>query len=279
MAEIREVVAQTQIFARNIRRNILSMAYHAGSSSAHIGGAMSLADILGVLFGGFMNIDNSDPEWVDRDRFILSKGHGCLAYYAALSEIGYIPREELNTFEKTGSRLLGHPIMDRSIGIDFSNGSLGMGLSLGIGVALAARWRKKNHKVIVVLGDGECNEGSVWEAAMSASHYGLSNLMIVVDHNSLQQTGRNESIMDLRNLVSKWSSFGWNALDIDGHDHGTLMREFNRPSGGCVPRAFICRTVKGRGVRSFEGDNSWHHAVLTRSHYETALAEINRVND
>ena len=279
MAEIREVVAQTEIFARNIRRNILSMAYHAGSSSAHIGGAMSLADILGVLFGEFMNIDKSDPEWVDRDRFILSKGHGCLAYYAALSEIGYISREELNTFEKTGSRLLGHPIMDRSIGIDFSNGSLGMGLSLGIGVALAARWRKKHYKVIVVLGDGECNEGSVWEAAMSASHYGLSNLMVVVDHNSLQQTGRNESIMDLKNLASKWSSFGWDALEIDGHDHDTLTREFNRLSLGCVPRAFICRTVKGRGVKSFEGDNAWHHAVLTKSHYESALAEINRVND
>ena len=186
--------------ARRLRRSILEMALEAGSSSAHIGGALSIVDITTVLFGQVMRYSKTDPEWAERDRYILSKGHACLAYYAALHDIGYISDAEKLSFEKTGSRLLGHPVMDRSIGIEFSNGSLGMGLGLGIGVALAGKKRGKDYKVFVVMGDGECDEGSVWEAAMAASHFRLDNLVVIVDRNRYQQTGTNDFIMELGEL-------------------------------------------------------------------------------
>ena len=157
--------------SQQIRRSIFDMAYNAGASSAHIGGALSIADINATLFGAVMKLDPKDPEWPDRDRYILSKGHACLAYYAALGQVGYLSSEELISFEKTGSPLLGHPVMNRSKGIEFSNGSLGMGLSLGVGLAIAGKRRRKDYKVFVVIGDGECNEGSIWESAMASSHF------------------------------------------------------------------------------------------------------------
>ena len=184
-------------FAFNIRKNILEMAFAAGSSSSHFGGALSIADIISVLFSHQMKIDSKNPKWEDRDRFILSKGHACLSYYAALCEVGYIPKEELSSFEKDETNLLGHPVMNRDLGIDFSNGSLGMGLSLGIGVAIAAKKKKKDFNVYVIIGDGECNEGSVWESAMAAPHYKLNNIFAIIDKNNFQQTGSNKNIVSL----------------------------------------------------------------------------------
>ena len=198
-----ESINEIKIFALNLRKKILDMSLIAGADSSHFGGALSIVEIVSVLFSDIMRINKNNPLWEGRDRFILSKGHACLAYYAALSEIGYISDDELKTFEKNESNLLGHPVINRNLGIEFSNGSLGMGLSLGIGVCLGLKKKNMKNQVYVVLGDGECNEGSIWEGAMSASNFNLENLTVLVDHNKFQQTGSNHEIMKLDNLRDK----------------------------------------------------------------------------
>jgi transketolase len=261
-------------FSVKIRENILSMAYAAGSSSAHIGGALSIADIVSLLFFHKMKIDLKNPLNENRDRFILSKGHACLAYYAGLSELGFITKNELQTFEKNNSNLLGHPVINRELGIEFSNGSLGMGLSLGIGVALASKKKKKNINVFVILGDGECNEGSVWEGAMASPNFQLDNLHVIIDRNNFQQTGSNKEIMDLGDLKKKWESFGWDAVELDGHNLDELLDYFLKSNDIKKPKAIIANTIKGKGFSFSENDNSWHHGILTKSLYEKALNEI-----
>jgi len=261
-------------FALNIRKNILEMALAAGASSSHFGGALSITEIISVLFADQMKIKKDNPKYEGRDRFILSKGHACLAYYAALSEVGYISKEELKTFEKDDSNLLGHPVINRDLGIDFSNGSLGMGLALGIGVALALKKRKKDINVYVVLGDGECNEGSVWEAAMAAPNFKLNNLYAIIDKNNFQQTGSNEDIMDNPNLKEKWSSFGWNTKEVDGHNINELLSFFEEGRTIDKPKALIANTIKGKGFSFSENNNDWHHSVLTKSLYEKGLQEL-----
>jgi len=261
-------------FALNIRKNILEMALAAGASSSHFGGALSITEIISVLFSDQMKIKKDNPKYEGRDRFILSKGHACLAYYAALSEVGYISKEELKTFEKDDSNLLGHPVINRDLGIDFSNGSLGMGLALGIGVALALKKRKKDINVYVVLGDGECNEGSVWEAAMAAPNFKLNNLYAIIDKNNFQQTGSNEDIMDNPNLKEKWSSFGWNTKEVDGHNINELLSFFEEGRTIDKPKALIANTIKGKGFSFSENNNEWHHSVLTKSLYEKGLQEL-----
>ena len=218
---------------------------------------------------------NDNPQWPDRDRFILSKGHACLAYYAALCEIGYISKEDLQTFEKDNSNLLGHPVINREIGIDFSNGSLGMGLSLGIGVALSIKKRKKSNRVFVIIGDGECNEGSVWEAAMAASHFKLNNLFVIIDNNKFQQTGTNSQIMNTGDLKSKWQSFGWETIDLDGHNIEELIKYFElKEKSELKPKAIIANTIKGKGFSFSENNNDWHHSILTKKLYDKALEEL-----
>ena len=264
-------------FSKAIRKNILDMAFYAGASSAHLGGALSIVEIISVLFCHVMK-HNPDPQWQDRDRFILSKGHACLAYYAALCEIGYISKNELKTFEKNNSNLLGHPVMNREIGIDFSNGSLGMGLSLGIGVALSIKKRKKNNRVFVILGDGECNEGSVWEAAMAAAHFKLDNLFVFVDNNKFQQTGTNNQIMSTGNLRDKWESFGWNSVNLDGHNIEELCNYFQlKKNSISSPSAIIANTIKGKGFSFSENNNDWHHSILSKKLYEQALQELKKI--
>lgn len=262
-------------FSINLRKSILEMAFSAGSSSAHLGGALSIADILSVLFSYIMKI-NKNPKWENRDRFILSKGHGCLAYYAALCEIGYISKKELETFEKDNSNLLGHPVINRALGIDFSNGSLGMGLSLGIGVSLSLKQKKKNNNTYVVLGDGECNEGSIWEAAMAASNFNLNNLFAIIDKNNFQQTGKNKEIMNLNNLKSNWKSFGWDTYEVDGHNFVDLVKVFQLKNNSKKPKAIIANTVKGKGISFAENNNAWHHSILTKSLYDQGLSELNK---
>ena len=263
-------------FSNSIRKNILDMALSAGANSSHFGGALSIADIVAILFSYKMNINKSNPEWVDRDRFILSKGHACLAYYSALSEIGYISKEELKTFEGNESNLLGHPVINRKLGIEFSNGSLGMGLSLGIGLAISSKKKKKNFKVFVIIGDGECNEGSVWEAAMAAANFHLDNLHVIVDHNNFQQTGRNNDIMKLGSLKDKWSSFGWETAEFDGHNIEKLYDYFNSNPETNKPKALIANTIKGKGFSFSENNNDWHHGVLTKKVYDEAIEELNK---
>ncbi len=262
-------------FAKKIRKNILLMSYTAGSSSAHFGGALSIVEIVSTLFASIMKISKGKPDWEDRDRFILSKGHACLAYYAALSEVGYLEEKELLTFEKNGTNLLGHPVKNKNLGIDFSNGSLGMGLSLGIGLALAFKKKKKNNNVFVILGDGECNEGSVWEAAMAAPNLNLNNLYTIIDKNNFQQTGSNEEIMNLKNLKQKWSEFGWDTFEVDGHNTSELYKYFNQPENK-KPKALIANTVKGKGFSFSENDNEWHHKVISKSIYEKGILELEK---
>jgi len=269
-----EDIKNIKNFSLEVKKNILEMALAAGASSAHFGGALSIVEIISILFAHQMKIDKKNVNWEKRDRFILSKGHACLAYYAALCEIGYISKDELKTFEKNDTNLLGHPVRNIKLGIDFSNGSLGMGLSLGIGVALSSKKRKLNFNVYVILGDGECNEGSVWEAAMAAPNFKLDNLYVIIDKNNFQQTGSNKEIMNVENLKDKWSSFGWHAIELDGHNIEDLFEFFKNSQKIKKPKAIIANTVKGKGFSFSENNNQWHHSVLTKSLYEKAIKEI-----
>ena len=261
-------------FSKEVRKNILEMAFYAGASSSHFGGALSIVEIISFLYSFKMKIDKNLPNWEERDRLILSKGHACLAYYAALCEIGYISKNQLSTFEKDDSDLLGHPVINRELGIDFSNGSLGMGLSIGIGVAISLKKKKKFNDVFVFLGDGECYEGSVWEAAMAAPNLNLSNLYAIIDKNNFQQTGSNKEIMNTENLVKKWSSFGWDTDEVDGHDVDKMYDIFTKKNSTNKPKAIIANTIKGKGFSFSENNNDWHHAVLTKKLYEQAKKEL-----
>jgi len=261
-------------FSKEVRKNILEMAFYAGASSSHFGGALSIVEIISFLYSYKMKINKNEPNWEERDRFILSKGHACLAYYAALCEVGYISKSQLKTFEKDDSELLGHPVINRKLGIDFSNGSLGMGLSIGIGVAISLKKKKKLNNVYVILGDGECNEGSVWEAAMAAPNFDLSNLYAIIDKNNFQQTGSSKEIMNTENLIEKWSSFGWDAEEVDGHDIEKIYDIFQKKNSSTKPKAIIANTVKGKGFSFSENNNNWHHAVLSKALFEQAKKEL-----
>jgi len=260
-------------FRKNLTKNILEMALSAGANSSHFGGALSVADIISTLFSYKMKFDQKNPKSEDRDRFILSKGHACLAYYAALCEIGFIKKDDLKTFEKNDSDLLGHPVRNVELGIEFSNGSLGMGLSLGIGVAISLKKKNKANNVFVIMGDGECNEGSVWEALMAAPNFNLGNLNLIIDRNNFQQTGDNKTIMDLGNLKNKVESFGWSTTEIDGHNINEIYNYFKNIDNN-KPNALIANTIKGKGFSFSENNNTWHHSILTKELYDKALSEI-----
>ena len=270
----KEQIKKIENFALAVRKNILEMAVSSGADSAHFGGALSIVEIVSTLFAYQMKIDKKNPNWEDRDRFILSKGHACLAYYAALCEVGYISKQELKTFEKDDTNLLGHPVINRNLGIDFSNGSLGMGLSLGIGVAISSKKKNKKFSVYVIVGDGECNEGSIWEAAMAAPNFKLDNLYVIIDKNNFQQTGSNKEIMNVGNLKDKWSSFGWETTELNGHSIQELYSYFKESKKIIKPKAIVANTVKGKGFSFSENNNDWHHSVLTKNFYEKALKEL-----
>ena len=263
-------------FAFGVRKSILEMAVSAGAGSAHFGGALSITEVVSTLFAYQMKIDKKNPKWEERDRFILSKGHACLAYYAALCEVGYISNDELKTFEQNDTNLLGHPVINRNLGIDFSNGSLGMGLSLGIGVAISSKKKKKNFNVYVIVGDGECNEGSIWEGAMAAPNFKLDNLYVIIDKNNFQQTGSNKEIMNVGNLKDKWSSFGWYTVELDGHNIQELYNFFKESKKIDKPKAIIANTIKGKGFSFSENNNDWHHSILSKSFYEKAIKELKK---
>lgn len=261
-------------FSKSLKKKILKMAYVAGAHSSHFGGALSIVDIVSFLFCSHMKITKGNPSDMKRDRFILSKGHACLAYYAALCEVGFINEKDLETFELDGSDLLGHPVMNRKLGIEFSNGSLGMGLSLAIGVAIGLKKKKKDNKVFVILGDGESNEGSVWEASMAAVKFELDNIFLLVDKNNFQQTGSTDEIMQPNDLHDKWKSFGWSVESIDGHNIDEIANYFSKPKVLKKPNALIMNTIKGKGFSFSENNNDWHHAVLSKKLYEEAINEL-----
>jgi transketolase len=261
--------------AKKLRKKILDLSFYAGSSSSHFGGALSSADIVASLFGEVMNFNKKNFKSSSRDRFILSKGHGCMVYYAVLNILGIIPDEKLKTFEKDSSDLLGHPVKNSEIGIDFSTGSLGMGLSLGIGLSLAFKRKEMKNRVFVLVGDGECNEGSIWESALCAPNLELNNLTVIIDHNNFQQTGSNDEIMSIKNLESKWSSFNWNTILVDGHDINKLTTAL-KSNNSNLPKAIIAKTIKGKGFSFSENNNDWHHKVMTNKTYQEAKEEISK---
>ena len=266
-------ISRTENFAKKIRKNIVYAAFKAGAKSAHLGGALSSADIMAVLYSSILNIKKKKTVDQNRDRFILSKGHACLALYSALVEKKILKKKDLETFETDGSKLLGHPIINKINGIEFSTGSLGMGLSLGIGVAIAAKRKKKKFKTFVIIGDGECNEGSIWESILCASHLKLNNITIIVDRNNFQQTGKNSSILDLKNLPNKFKSFGCETIEINGHNHKKIYKSLISKSSN-KPKVIVANTIKGKGIKLFENDNNWHHSVITKSIYKNILKEL-----
>ncbi len=267
----------------DIRRHVLHAVHHAGAG--HIGGVFSAADMLAALYFEILRIDPARPAWPDRDRFILSKGHCAIGLYAALALRGYFPIDELNTFDAIDSRLQGHPDMRALPGLDMSTGSLGQGLSPGVGMALAARMTGKDFRTWVMLGDGEIQEGQIWEAAFCAARYDLDNVTAILDWNGLQQYGwptvSGYTVDDRRepvdNARDKWAAFGWNVLECNGHDVSAFLQACRTAcSTRGRPSIVIARTVKGKGVTFMEHDYTWHSRPVTPEALAQALTELQR---
>lgn len=267
-------IENIKLHAMHMRKHILDMGRHAGGHAAHMGGALSITDILAVLYFGIMNTVEKGMESPERDRCILSKGHGALGYYAALIESGLVEESLIDTFEDDNSLLLGHPVKNREIGIEFTNGSLGMGLSLGIGVAIACKKKNLANRVFVIMGDGECNEGSCWEAFMSAPKFCLDNLTAIIDCNGYQLSGSCEEVMPLGNMAEKLKAFGWETRECDGHNVQELLEKLGEPTKSGKPLAIVAHTIKGKGFSFSENNNAWHHAVVTQKIYEQGAAEL-----
>ncbi|MCL1790708.1 MAG: transketolase [Peptococcaceae bacterium] len=269
----KETLKDLEKVARSLRRDIIEML--TAAQSGHPGGSLSATDILAVLYFHEMRIDPLNPDWADRDRFVLSKGHAAPALYAALAHRGYFAKKELITLRKLGSNLQGHPDMERVPGVDMSTGSLGHGLSVAVGMALAGKTDGKTYRVYALLGDGEINEGMIWEGAMAAAHYKLDNLVAIVDSNGLQIDGPTATVMNTAPLSDKWSAFGWQVELADGHDFESLTQALNglRQNRG-RPGVIIARTVKGKGVSFMENKAEWHGVAPNRELADRALAEL-----
>lgn len=263
-----------EMHARNMRKHMLDMGKHAGGHAAHMGGALSIADVMSVLYFGVTNIRKVGMTSPERDRIILSKGHASLGLYSALIEAGVMDESRKETFEDDFSDLLGHPVQNRDLGIEFTNGSLGMGLSIGIGVAMACKRKDLHNKIYVILGDGECNEGSVWEAFMAANHFKLDNLVAIVDCNKFQLSGATEDVMSLGNMEEKLKAFGWKTISVNGHDIKGLCSSLDKDVLSEKPLAIIMDSIKGKGFSFSENNNSWHHAVVTQKAYDQGIEEL-----
>lgn len=246
--------------ARSLYLRRLVVRALEGGGRGHVGSSLSLIEIVRVLYDDVMRYRADDPKWEDRDRFILSKGHGCLALYAVLADKGFFVEAELSRFCRSDSFLGGHPEAEKVPGVEASTGALGHGLPVGVGMALAARLKNKSHKVFVVMGDGETNEGSVWESALTAGKHELSNLVAIVDYNKLQSFGPTAVVQDMEPFVDKWRAFNFSVTEVDGHDVAALRRLFGAlPLDPARPTAIICHTIKGKGFPFAEGRADWHH--------------------
>ena len=259
--------------ARIIRRDIVSMIHRA--KSGHPGGSLSVVEILTALYFDEMNVDSSNPKMEDRDRFVLSKGHAALALYATLAEKGYFDKEELNGLRKIGRMLQGHPDMKGTPGVEISTGSLGQGFSVACGMAMASKLDNAPWNVYTLLGDGEVQEGIVWEAAMSAAHYKLDNLIAFLDNNGLQIDGDIESVMSLGSIVDKFKAFGWNVIEIDGHDFDQIFAALDiAKSTVKKPTMIVAKTIKGKGISFMENQAGWHGTAPSDEELEKALLEL-----
>jgi transketolase len=265
---------ELQIAACKVRMGIIEATYNA--KSGHPGGSLGIADTITYLYMSHMNINPDEPDNPNRDRFVLSKGHNAPALYSVLAHRGFFPVDELKTLRKIGSRLQGHPVMGAVEGVDFSTGSLGQGISAACGMALSGKIDKKSYKVYAVLGDGEIQEGQVWEAAMFAAHYKLDNLVAIVDNNSLQIDGRIDDVMSPNPIDEKFRAFGWNVICINGHDFDEIERAFSSPAVTGKPTVVIQKSIKGRGVSFMEDKVSWHGVAPNKEQYEQAMSELGK---
>ncbi|GJD77051.1 transketolase [Methylobacterium gregans] len=258
--------------AKRLRLHTLRMVYR--SKSSHVGSCLSVADILAVLYKDFLNLRPDEPGWVKRDRLVVSKGHAAAAVYAVLAERGFFPIDRLSRYGENGQSLSGHVTHKNNPGVEVSTGSLGHGLSIAAGFALAARRLSSGARAVAVLSDGECDEGSVWEAALFAAHHGLSNLVAVVDYNKIQSFGTVADVLALEPFADKWRAFRWAVHEIDGHDHTALRQALAAAGHAEAPTAIIAHTVKGKGVSFMEDRLLWHYRSPSRDEFEAAVAEL-----
>ncbi len=264
--------------ANQVRRGIIEEVYSA--QSGHPGGSLSIADVMTYLYQEELRVDTANPKWEDRDRLVLSKGHVCPALYAALAQKGFFPWEELKTFRKTGSRLQGHPDLNKAPGVDFTAGSLGQGVSAAAGMALAGKLAGKDYRVFAILGDGELQEGEVWESAMFSAHYKLDNLCYIIDNNGLQIDGNIQDVCSPYPIDEKFRAFGFEVIVIDGHDFDQIeaaVRQAKTVKGR--PTAIIAKTVKGKGISFMENKASWHGSAPNAEQYETAMADLAKIEE
>lgn len=260
--------------ASHMRETALKIAFECGDN-AHLGGGLSIIDVLSVLYGKIMNASNMSLPYEKRDKFILSKGHGVLGLYTALYEFGIIDEEKLSTFMKNGSDLIAHPVMKPEIGLESSSGSLGQGISMAVGLALAAKKKGYTYNTYVVCGNGECNEGSVWEACMSAVSFGLDNFTVYIDNNHMQSDGDSDGVLNVSDkYTSMLKALGFQTIEVDGNNVEELVEAFEVPNEKGVPKAIVGNTVKGKGISFMENNNTWHHNRLTREQYELAIEEL-----
>lgn len=263
----------TRFNAQDIRTAVLHMAYHG--ATVHVGCAFSIVELLAVLYRQHLRVDPADPKWPGRDYLVLSKGHGVMAQYACLHELGWLSDGEMARYFQNGTRLKG--LADAHVpGVEASTGSLGHGMSVATGLALAAQMNKSNQMCYVLVGDGELNEGPIWEAALFASHFKLDNLVVLVDNNGFQAMGSTDEVMALGNIEEKFRAFGFDAVTIDGHDEGAIDAAYNQAKGSRngKPKAIVATTTKGKGVSFMEGNNIWHYTRLTQDTHAAALAEV-----
>jgi transketolase len=273
-ASRQETIRTIQQAAYQLRRDVIDLVFHGGSG--HPGGALSCADIVATLYWHVMRVDPADPEWPDRDRLVLSKGHAVPILYAALGERGFFERSHFTTLRQIDSILQGHPCMNKTPGLDMSTGSLGQGLAVGLGMALGARLAKQDFHTYVLLSDGELQEGMIWEAALAAAHYGVGNLTAIVDRNHLQVDGLTEEVMGIDPLDAKWDAFGWRVIQLDGHDIGALVDAFDNHdlTADPQPRVLLCDTVKGKGVSFMEHVMEWHAQPIDVDQRAIALRDL-----
>jgi transketolase len=265
---------KSEEWAHDIRREIIEASHDVGRQGVHLGSALSAADILAVLYADVMKYDVSKPLSEDRDYFVLSKGHAYIGFYAALAKAGFFTNEDIKAqFMTDGGWLPVHPVKNLEKGIEFSGGSLGTGMPFSVGKAYAIKLAGKPNKVYSLVGDGECDEGSIWEAFMSAAHLGLDNLTVIVDYNSLQQDGPTEEVLGL-DVASLARSCKWNVIEVDGHNHDELLGAFLKTLDNGKPKCIVAKTVKGKGVSFMENDNAWHHANMNEKQYQQAKEEL-----
>ncbi|MBM3945987.1 MAG: transketolase [SAR202 cluster bacterium] len=263
---------QLSRLARDVRRDIVTMT--SAANSGHPGGSLSAVEVLTALYGCVLRHNPADPRWPERDRFVLSKGHACPVLYSTLARFGYFPVDELTTFRQIDSRLQGHAHV-MTPGVEMSSGSLGQGLSFGIGTALAGRLDGRSYRTYVLLGDGECDEGQVWEAAMAAAHYRVDTLTALVDRNGIQNDRFVSQVMEIEPLADKWRAFGWHVVEIDGHDHAQVLRALGEAKATAGrPTVIIARTVKGKGVSFMENNPDFHGRAANKDELAVALREL-----